>query len=130
MPVGRSGSMKGMEDNLKKAVTEILILSLLKQEDMYPSQITAELEKRSGNAITIVFPYAALYRMMNFGFIEEKNKKVAPDGRRRQYYAITEAGLEHLEEITALYMRFTSGVQRLVKPRKKAEKPAPAPCEP
>ncbi len=128
MTVGKSGSVQGMEDNLKKAVTEMLILTMLKQEDMYPSQITAELEKRSGKAVMIVFPYAALYRLINFGYIEEKYKKVAPDGRRRQYYSITQAGLSHLDEIVALYLRFTAGVQRVVKPRKKAVKD-PAPSE-
>lgn len=31
---------RGMEDNLKRAVTEMLVLTLLSREDMHASQIT------------------------------------------------------------------------------------------
>lgn len=124
MAAEKSGSALGMEDNLKKAVTEMLILLLLKEEDMYAAQITATLEKKSNGAITIIFPYAALYRMINFGHIIEAYKKIAPDGRRRQYYQITEAGLAHLEEILVLYQHFTSGIQRLLNAEKKSRKKA------
>lgn len=115
MPAPKSGSSQGMEENLKKAVTEMLVLALLEREDMYAAQITQALEERSGGALSIVFPYAVLYRLISFGYIWEAYKKVAPDGRRRQYYQITPEGRGYLAELMELYCRFTGGVALLLR---------------
>lgn len=110
----KSGSASGMEDNLKKAVTEMVVLSLLSREDMYARQITQAIEEHSGGAVNIVFPYSALYRLISAGYIWEAYKNTAPDGRRRQYYQITDKGREHLKELEEVYQRFTHGVNVLL----------------
>lgn len=111
----KSGSAAGMEDNLKKAVSEMLVLLLLRERDMYIGEITDELRLRSGGACGIVFPYSILYRMQNFGYIEERRKQTAPDGRRRQYYGLTTEGETHLLALLACYDRFSSGVTALLR---------------
>ena len=108
MATSKSGSSQGMEDNLKKAVTEMLV------RDMYAGELLQNLEQRSGGALSIVFPYAVLYRLIGFGYITEAYKKIAPDGRRRQYYQITDEGRRHVAELTGLYTRFSGGVQRIL----------------
>ena len=40
----RSGSAAGMEENMKKAVAEMLVLFLLNERDMYTGEILEELE--------------------------------------------------------------------------------------
>lgn len=110
----KNGSSFGMEDNLKKAVTEMVVLSLLNREDMYANQIMQMMEERSGGAVSIVFPYSALYRLIKAGYIWEAYKKNAPDGRRRQYYQITDKGKDHLEGLVEVYQRFTGGVDVLL----------------
>lgn len=110
----KSGAPQGMEDNLKKAVTELVVLSLLRREDMYAGQILCTLEEGSGGAFSIVFPYAALYRLIDAGYIIEAYKRIAPDGRRRQYYQLTPAGRAHLEELLPVYRRFIAGVDKLL----------------
>lgn len=114
MTIPKSGSVQGVEDNLKKAVTEMLVLTLLSREDMYVGQIIQELESRSGGALSIVFPYSVLYRLLSFGYILEGDKKTAPDGRRRQYYQITPEGLTYQSQLEAFYRRFSDGVARLL----------------
>ena len=114
MALPKSGSAQGMEDNLKKAVTEMLVLALLQEEDMYAAQITQTLEERSGGMLNIVFPYSVLYRLINFGYIVEAYKKIAPDGRRRQYYQITQSGRTYGKELLELYYRFSGGVRQLL----------------
>lgn len=114
METTKSGSPLGMEDNLKKAVTEMVVLSLLSREDMYAGQITQAIEDHSGGAVSIVFPYSALYRLISAGYIWEAYKNTAPDGRRRQYYQITDKGREHLETLLEVYQRFTGGVDVLL----------------
>ncbi len=110
----KSGSIQGMEDNLKKAVTEMLVLALLSREDMYAGQITQGLEERSHGALSIQFPYSVLYRLISFGCIVEGYKKIAPDGRRRQYYQITPRGRAYKKQLVALYRRFSGGVELLL----------------
>lgn len=110
----RSGAPQGMEDNLKKAVTELVILSLLNEEDMYAGQLLREMEERSEKALNIVFPYAALYRLLDFGYIVEGARHAAPDGRRRQFYRITDRGREHLATLRPMYLAFTEGVAKVL----------------
>lgn len=110
----RSGSAAGMEENMKKAVAEMLVLFLLKERDMYIGEIPEELERRSGGSFHIVFPYSIIYRMVKFEYIEEQKKRIAPDGRKRQYYAITEKGTAYLQELRAVFGQFFAGVNTIL----------------
>ena len=121
MATPKSGSSLGMEENLKKAVTEMLVLTLLSREDMHAPQITQALEKESGGALSILFPYSVLYRLISNGYIIEGYKKPAPDGRRRQYYQITQEGRTYQAQLEELYRRFSGGVVLLLD--KKEETP-------
>lgn len=114
MSVSRNDLKRGMEDNLKRAVTEMLVLNLLDREDMHASQIMKSLEEGSGGALTLVSPYMLFYRLIENGYIIEAYKKIAQDGRRRQYYQITEEGRRHLAELIAAYRRTVEGVELLL----------------
>lgn len=110
----KSGSIQGMEDNLKKAVTEMLVLTLLGEEDMYAAQITQGLVERSRGALSIQFPYSVLYRLISFGYIVEGYKKIAPDGRRRQYYQITPEGRNYKSQMVEFYRQFSDGIDLIL----------------
>lgn len=105
---------KGLEDNLKRAVMEMLVLNLLNQEDMYAAQIMQSLEEGSKGALTLVSPYMLFYRLIEGGYILEAYKKIAPDGRRRQYYQITEKGRRYLAELIIVYRKVIGGVELLL----------------
>lgn len=91
------------EENLKKALTEMLLLYLLSQREYYIGELTDRLKANSAGALSIVFPYSALYRLQQAEYITETKKRNAPDGRRRQYYAITDAGCRYLEQLLRTY---------------------------
>ena len=110
---GRSGSVHGMEENLKRALTEMLFLLLLSEKEMHVPEIAGELFRRSKGAIKLVFPYSGVKRLAKFGYLQAAERKVAPDGRRRQYFEITEAGRRHLVELVQLYEDFSLGVQNV-----------------
>ena len=99
-----------LEENLKKALTEMLVLYLLSEREYYIGELTTAMREKSHRVLNIVFPYAAIYRLLDEGFIQEVKKRVAPDGRRRQYYQITDAGREYLSQLLSTYRRFTQGV--------------------
>lgn len=103
-----------MEENLKKALSEMLVLALLHERDYYALELVGTIMERSNGAITITFPYAILYRMIEQQYIQELPKRIAPDGRRRQYFGITETGRNYFQQIWAIYNAFTSGVEQLV----------------
>lgn len=92
----------------------MLILYLLSQREYYIGELTAALSEKSHRILNIVFPYAAIYRLLDDGFIQELKKRIAPDGRRRQYYTITTAGREYLQELLNTYRRFTYGVANVM----------------
>ena len=110
----RSSSSQIMEENLKKAVIEMLVMPLLDEEDMHSIQISQTLEERADETLNLSFPYALLYRLIECGYIREAYKKNAPDGRRRQYYQITEEGRNHLSVLLATYRRFSENMERLL----------------
>lgn len=114
MKSSTNGAAQGLEENLKKAVTEMLVLTLLNREDMYAAQLTQSMEEYSHGAVNIVFPYSALYRLISAGYILEAYKKTAPDGRRRQYYQITDNGVARLKDLWDQYVRFIGGVDLLL----------------
>lgn len=103
-----------MEENLKKALSEMLVLALLHERDYYALELAPAIAERSEGAITLTFPYAILYRMIDQQYIQELPKQIAPDGRRRQYFHITEAGREYFQKILSIYRRFIVGVDLLV----------------
>lgn len=103
-----------VEENLKKALVEMLVLALLHEREYHAPELTQALTERSGGAVNISFPYAILYRMIDQGYIQEMPKRRAPDGRRRQYFGITDAGRRFFRESWAVYQNFTAGVDRLV----------------
>ena len=108
----RSASL--LEENLKKAVTEYLILSLLSEQERFIGEISYEIDGRSKGAVHIEFPYASIYRISRAGYIVESSKRSAPDGRRRQYYRITEQGRRYLSQLDRVYHRFIGGVSDIL----------------
>lgn len=106
-----------LEENLKKALTELLVLYLLSEQECYIGELTAAIRQRSSEALTIVFPYSAVYRLERDGLIIETQKRTAPDGRRRQYLGITEAGRKRLTAMLDVYIRFMNGVEDVLRRR-------------
>ena len=99
-----------LEENLKKALTELLVLHLLSERECYIGEITELIQSRSNETLNVVFPYSAIYRLQQDGYLKEAEKRVSPDGRRRQYFCITAQGRVHLKQLLATYRVFSAGV--------------------
>ncbi|MGN1014304.1 MAG: PadR family transcriptional regulator [Butyricicoccus sp.] len=98
---------------MKKAVSEMLMLFALNEQERYIGEITDELSRRNGGAFEIVCPYSAIYRLLDQEYIEERKKRIAPDGRRRQYYTITPKGRTYLQELLERYALLIAGIQHI-----------------
>ncbi len=104
-----------IQENLKRGMTELLILHLLKQEDMYGYQLTQEFEKRSRGLFTLKegTMYPSLYRLIDKGMISDQ-KRLIGKRRVRVYYHIEPDGIEYLEEIYKEYLSITEGIQNII----------------
>lgn len=109
-----------LEENLKKATTELLILQLLSKKEYYIGELSAALHDQSGGTLAIVFPYAAIYRLLEAGYIKELPRRIAPDGRRRQYFAITREGIAYLRQLKEIYAAFTKGIAQILEKEENA----------
>lgn len=103
-----------LENNMKKALTELLLLSLLGRKECYIGELTQLLEQYSGGVLRLTFPYSAIYRLEQAGCIRELPKRTAPDGRRRQYFAITQEGKAYLTQQSEIFWAFCGGVSAVL----------------
>jgi len=104
-----------LEENLKKALTELIMLHLLSKRDRYIGELTELIRRRSNGTLTIAFPYSSIYRLLQAGYIKETEKRYAPDGRRRQFYFITDIGRERLHLLLSTYRLFIENIETILK---------------
>jgi len=100
---------------LTKGSVELLILSLLEDEELYGYQITKQIEGRSHQVLKFRRSsiYPVLSRMEKRGWIERRWGK----GRRRRcYYSITEDGTEALDRQRVEWKVFTAAVNMILEP--------------
>ena len=104
-----------LETTLKKATIEMLLLNLLKEQDMYGYQLSQELKKRSYGLYTILegSMYPILYRLNDSGYISFFEKKV---GRRqtRIYYHLEDNGLMYLDNLQTSFQQYVNLIQFLL----------------
>lgn len=106
------GEQSGITENLKKGITEMLILAFLDKQDMHIYSIINKLDDCSNGICKIAYPYAAIYRLINNGYIIEKGKRI-DENRLRQFYHITDKGRKYLSLIRSDYELFISGVDMI-----------------
>lgn len=99
----------------RRGVMSLVILALLKREDMYGYQLVQETANSSGGNLTTQEGslYPVLYRLLDQGLISDRRVRV---GKRmtRVYYHLEPAGLEKLKELTAEYEAITQGVFQII----------------
>lgn len=104
------------QNAFRRGVMSLVILSLLKREDMYGYQLVQETNLSSGGMITTQEGslYPVLYKLLDQGYISDRRVQV---GKRmtRIYYHLESAGEERLQELIQEYEAVTQGVFRIIK---------------
>lgn len=109
----RSGTAAGMRESLKKAVTEMMVLFLLRQKPMYVYEMSQELTRLTGGVYTFNTLYLAIYRLQEHGHITEAGKQTA-DNRIRVYFKLTDAGRQYLDELLPTYRQMTGALDAML----------------
>lgn len=96
-----------IEKSLLSGSTPLLILSLLKDQDMYGYQMVSELARRSDDTFCLKEGtlYPLLHTLEKNGWVTAYARQ-APGGRERKYYRLTDEGraqLRHKEEEWRLF---------------------------
>ena len=104
------------QGSFRRGVMSLVILSLLKREDMYGYQLVQETERSSGGRLTTQEGslYPVLYKLLDQGLISDKKVLV---GKRmtRVYYHLEPSGEERLKELVQEYEEIAQGVFRIIK---------------
>ena len=89
------------ERQLKKGIFEILVLSLLAENDKYGYQLISEMEEKSGGMFKVKEGtlYPILYRLEDAGLVVSKWSEPKEREMVRKYYSITMAGIVVLDDI-------------------------------
>ncbi|MBE6960836.1 MAG: PadR family transcriptional regulator [Ruminococcaceae bacterium] len=104
-----------VDKSLMTGSTTLLILSLLKNEEMYGYQMITELARRSDR--TFELKEGTLYPILHTLEAEKlvtAQEKTAENGRMRKYYRITKKGLKALDEKKEEWRFFTEKVNAVV----------------
>lgn len=85
--------------DLVAAASTPMVLAILAEEDSYGYAILRRVRELSGGRMewTDGMLYPVLHRLERLGYVEAR-WEVAPSGRRRRYYRITERGRARLVE--------------------------------
>lgn len=103
-----------IDKELLKGSTTMLILNLLKQEDMYGYQMIKKLKETSENVFELKEGtlYPILHTLEEKGYItsywDESSSK------KRKYYSITKKGKDVLKEKETEWKIFSNGVNKVL----------------
>lgn len=99
------------QNSFRRGIMSLVILALLKKEDMYGYQLVQETNQISGGRIVTQEGslYPVLYKLLDQGLISDRKVQV---GKRmtRVYYHLEPAGEDKLQTLTEEYKQLTRGV--------------------
>lgn len=100
--------------NLKRASIELILLSLLTEEDMYGYQLAQEIKKRTDNKLSILegSMYTILNRLKDNGDVEYYTEIVGKK-MTRVYYHLTDEGRKHLTQMTSTFNEYVDIIKSM-----------------
>jgi len=102
-------------DNFKRGTVDLVVLSVLKEKDMYGYEIVKAIEKKSGGRYELPLGtlYPVLYRFLENGYLSDRDEIV--NKRLRKYYHLEKKGEEFYETVLSEYRRISEGVDMITK---------------
>lgn len=97
---------------LNAPMFDMLVLSVISEEDTYGYQIS-QIVKRASSSTKDSTLYPILKRLQENRYVETYDQPF--QGRNRKYYTITDTGKQYLTELTAEWKRYRSIVDDIIK---------------
>lgn len=104
-----------VSDNLKRGVSELMLLCLLAQQDMYGYEMAQALQTRSNGKFVLQESsmYITLYRLEDKGYLSTTKEQVGKR-RTRTYYHLEPSGREYFETNLAEYLSIQEGIRNIL----------------
>ena len=102
-------------DSFKRGTVELVVLAVLRKEDLYGYQIVQQIaEQSSGNFILPLGTlYPVLYRFVESGYVSDRDEIVGK--RLRKYYHLEESGKAYYAALLAEYRKTAAGVELITR---------------
>ncbi len=106
-------NLENTKAQMRKGILEFCILSLLKKQEAYPSEI---LEKLKEARLIVVEGtlYPLLTRLKNMELLAYRWEE-SSSGPPRKYYSLTKMGKAFLEELDSTWHELNTAVQQITK---------------
>lgn len=100
--------------NFMNGVPELLILRLLKQQEMYGYEIVQAIRSRTDAVIAVGegVVYPVLHGLENDGALRSRRKTV--NGRSRVYYSVTRVGSRRLADLSLVWTNLAGAIQKVL----------------
>ena len=104
----------GVTENLKRGVTELVLLGLLTQQDMYGYEMIDTLRQKSQNVFELKAGtlYPLLHSLEDKGFLTVYEQEAA--GKTRKYYSLTKQGRGFLEKKIEEWKEYSAAVANIL----------------
>ncbi len=105
-----------VQSSFRRGVMSLVILTLLKREDMYGYQLVQETERSSGGRLTTQEGslYPVLYKLVDQGLISDR-KVQAGKRMMRVYYHLEPSGEQRQQELVREYEEMTQGIFQIIR---------------
>lgn len=104
-----SSNLENTQAQMRKGVLEFCILSILANEEVYPSDIIERM-KQSRLIVVEGTLYPLLTRLKNAGLLQYRWEE-SKSGPPRKYYSLTPLGEKFLEELRLTWNELVEAVQ-------------------
>jgi PadR family transcriptional regulator PadR len=115
-PQGIVISMAGRDSNpnFMNGVPELLILTLLRQQEMYGYELVQAIQRRTDSVIAVGegVVYPVLHALEQEGALRSRRRMVA--GRSRIYYSVTPTGTRRLATLSTTWAHLTAAIRKVV----------------
>ncbi|MGC4378947.1 PadR family transcriptional regulator [Fictibacillus sp. Mic-4] len=101
-----------MNVQFKKGVLELCVLVLVNQKDQYGYELAQNISKRIEVADGSLYP---LLRRLTKEELVTTYLRESTEGPPRKYYRITSKGKAYMEELIVEWLKFSEGVNMLIK---------------
>jgi PadR family transcriptional regulator, regulatory protein PadR len=108
-------NIENTKAQMRKGILEFCILSILKEEDRYTSEILEAL-KEAKLLVVEGTVYPLLTRLKNDELLSYRWEE-STSGPPRKYYKLTDKGLEFFNELSITWTELSEAVNTLTKPQ-------------
>ena len=103
--------IQNTQSQMRKGILEFCILSIIKRDEVYPSDIAEKMKSANLNVLEGTL-YPLLTRLKNAGLLTYRWVESA-SGPPRKYFSLTDAGHSFLEELEATWKELADAVDQI-----------------